>query len=152
MLRRVLAGLCVGFMGIFVTSCGQTYKLESITVTPAAGYILTNSSPQGALAVTANYSNTKTSVVTATSTYEAGNSTAPDDAAPLGVVTVDNSGVVTASGTTLACTYVTTTSGGVTTIVPYPYPVTVTYTENGVTATKTVPINVATALPCGTGQ
>ena len=44
----------------------------------------------------------------------------PDNAAPLGVVTVDNSGVVTASGTTLACTYVATTSGGVTTIGPTP--------------------------------
>lgn len=147
MVRRVWTGLCVGLMCMFATSCGQTYKLESINVTPAAGYILTSANPQGPLTVMANFSNTKTKDVTVASSYEVGDSTAPNNAAPQGVLSVDDSGVVTASGTVLACTYVGTTNP-----TPYPYPVTVTYTNNGVTATKTVPINVATALPCGTAQ
>lgn len=148
MVRRVLTGLCVGFMCIFVASCGQTYKLESIAVSPSTGYSFTTLGETGPLTVTANYSNTKSSDVTATSKYEVGSSAAPNNAAPLGVITVDNSGNVISSSTVVACTFVATTSGGVTTYTPAPYPVTVSYSENGVTATKSVPIIVATAPGC----
>jgi hypothetical protein len=136
-------------MCIFVASCGQTYKLQSITVSPAAGYILEALGSSGPLTVTANYSNTKTDNVTTSSTYEVGGSTAPGDAAPLGVVTVDNSGVVHNSSTVLACTLVPTTSNGTTTYAHAPYPVNISYTENGVTVTTSVPIDVTTAPGCG---
>ena len=44
-------------------------KLQSISVTPAGGYILTNSAPTGQLTVMATYSNTKSSDVTMSSGY-----------------------------------------------------------------------------------
>jgi len=143
MLRRVLAGLCVGFMCIFVTSCGQTYKVVSIDVTPANGYSLDSSSPTGQLTVTATYSNTKTSDVTLSSSYSVQGSGNPiPEAAPVGAVVINNSGLVTASGTLLACTFDATTS------TPYPYIAQVSYTNNGVTVHATAPINVATAPGC----
>jgi len=132
-------------MCIFGASCGQTYKLESIAVTPSTGYSFKALGDTGALVVVATFSNTKTSVVTGSSTYQVGSSTAPNNAAPLGVVTVDKSGMVINSSTLVACTY-DPVSGA-----PYPYPVTVTYIENGVTATKIVPINVSTAPGCNSG-
>ena len=142
MVRRVLAGLCVGFMCIFGASCGQSYKLQSIAVTPSTGYSFSDLGDTGALVVVASFSNTKSSVVTANSTYQVGVSTAPANAAPLGVITVDNSGLVVNSSTLVACTYDPVTSQA------YPYPVTVSYSNNGVTATKIVPINVSTAPGC----
>ena len=137
MLRRALAGLCVGFMCIFAASCGQTYKVVSVNVTPAAGYILTTASPTGQLAAVATFSNTKTSDVTLSSNYIIEESGLNSTTAPLTIdgvptVNVNGSGLVTASGTALACTYAETTVGGVTTITPEPYTVQVTYTNNGV--------------------
>ena len=140
MVRRALIVLCIGVIAACMASCGQTYKLDSITIAPAAGYILTNAEPQGALVVTANYSNTKTAVVTVDSKYEIGASALNSTTAPLNAVSVNNSGVVTASGTIPACTYSATASS--------PYTVNVSYTENGVTASAQVPINVSTAPAC----
>ena len=142
MVRRVLAGLCVCFMCIFVTSCGQTYQLQSIAVTPANGYVLTSAAPTGQLTVTATYSNTKTNDVTGKSSYEVGDSGLNSTTAPQGVVTINDSGLVAATGP-LACTYAPTT------FLPNPYPVSVTYSENGVTVHATVSINVQTLSPCG---
>ncbi len=143
MLRRVLAGLCVGFMCIFAASCGQTYKVVSIDVTPANGYSLDNASPTGQLTVTATYSNTKTSDVTLSSSYSIAQSGNPiSGAAPAGAVSANNSGLVTASTTLLACTFDATTS------TPYPYIAQVSYTNNGVTVHATAPINVSTAPGC----
>ncbi len=150
MLRRVLAGLCVGFMCIVAAGCGQTYKVQSVSVTPAGGYILTNSAPTGQLTVMATYSNTKSSDVTMSSGYAVvGSGNPTPDAAPLNAVIVNNSGLVQASGTVLACTYVATTSGTTTTFTPYPYTVLVSYTNNGITVHGTASINIATAPGCG---
>ncbi len=157
MVRRALILSCVGVMAVCLASCGQTYKLDSITIAPAAGYNLTSASPQGALVVTANYSNTKTAVVTVNSTYEILASplittTAPSSVGGVPTVSIDKSGNVTASATATACTWVATTSGGTTTYVSYPFSAQATYTDDGVTATATAPINVATAPGCVTQQ
>jgi hypothetical protein len=101
--------------------------------------------------VTANYSNTKTNIVTVHSSYQIGASRAPGGAAPLDAVSVDNSGVVSASSSIFSCTWVSTTSGTTTTYGTYPYPVTVTYTENGVTVQASAPISMATVANCAYG-
>jgi hypothetical protein len=150
MLRRVLTVLGAGFMAALMASCGQTYKLDSIAVTPAAGYNLTNTVTAGQLTVTATYSNSKTNVVTLNSTYNVGESALNSSTAPLSVnsvpvLTINKSGLVTASGTAVACTWVLDTSS---VYEPKPYPVTATYTEDGVTVQDIVNINVATAPGC----
>lgn len=141
MLRRVLAGLCVGFMCIFAAGCGQTYKLQSISVTDADSLNLTTLGEADPLTVTANFSNTKTSVVTTTASYNG--VTAPNaanaPAAPNGAVTVDDSGIVHLVGQ--ACTWAIPVGG--TNAVDYPYIVNVSYSNNGVTKTAQVPISVA---------
>jgi len=151
MVRRAWIVLCIGVIAVCMASCGQTYKLDSITIAPAAGYVLTNANPQGALIVTANYSNTKTAVVTVNSTYQIlasplSSTTAPSSVGGVPTVSIDKSGNVTASATATACTYAAPTTGG--TPQPYPYSAQASYTDNGVTATATVPINVATAPGC----
>lgn len=155
MVRRAWIVVCIGVIAVCMASCGQTYKLDSITIAPAAGYVLTTANPQGALVVTANYSNTKTAVVTVNSTYQMlasplSSTTAPSSVGGVPTVSIDKSGNVTASATATACTYAATTSGGTTTYAAYPYSAQATYTDNGVTATATVPINVATAPGCVT--
>jgi hypothetical protein len=152
MVQRALTVLGAGFLAALMASCGQTYKLDSITVAPATGYNLTSPGETGAFTVTANYSNSKTNNVTLNSSYEIGSSQAPDDAAPLSAVSLNKSGVVTASSNIGSCTWVATTSGTTTTYATYPYPVTVTYAENGVTVTASVPISMATAAGCSYGQ
>lgn len=148
MVRRALIVLCVGSMTIFLANCGQTYKLVSISVSPAAGYNLTNAAPQGALMVTANYSNSKTGDVTSKSSYEIiasslQSSTAPSSVGGVATITVNGSGLVTANAAAPACTWSATTPPQ-----PSPYQVEVSFTDNGVTATALVPINVATAAGC----
>ncbi len=147
--RRALVVLCLGFMTVLLASCGQTYKLESITIAPAAGYSLTNAVPQGALTVTATYSNSKTADVTVNSSYEILASALNSTTAPLSVngvptVTINKSGVVSASGAAVACTW----SGTTTPYLPNQYLAQASYTEDGVTATASVSINVATAPGC----
>ena len=39
MVRRALVVLCLGLMTILLASCGQTYELQSITVTATAASI-----------------------------------------------------------------------------------------------------------------
>ena len=146
MVRRVMIVLCVGFMGIFAASCGQTYKLQSISVSPTSLSLDTFGSTQQ-LTVTATYTNTKTNDVTQKSQYTIGGSSAPDNAAPLSVngmptVTVNNSGLVAASSNVPACTYAATTNAA------YPYSVNVSYTEDGVTVSSSASLNVATASGC----
>ena len=77
MVRRALIVLCFGLMTVFMASCGQTYKLLSITVTPGAldssgnsAIYLDGDAAFQQLTVTATYSNTKTSDVTLKSTYQ----------------------------------------------------------------------------------
>lgn len=145
--RRALVVLCLGFMTVLLASCGQTYKLESITISPAAGYSLTTADPQGALTVTATYSNSKTADVTVNSSYEILASALNSSTAPLSVngvpaVTVNKSGVVTANTAAVVCTWSGTQ--------PNPYQAQASYTENGVTASAIVSINVATAAGCDT--
>jgi hypothetical protein len=146
MVRRVMTVLCVGAIFTVLASCGQTYKLQSISVSPTSASLATFGSTQQ-LTVTATYTNTKTADVTQKSQYSIGGSSAPNNTAPLSVnglptVTVNNSGLVAASPNVPACTYAPTTN------VPYPYSVNVTYTENGVTVSTSASLNVATASGC----
>ncbi len=147
--RRTLMVFGLGFMTLLLASCGQTYEVQSITVTDADSFTLTSLGVGDPLTVTANYSNSKTAIVTTKSQYNGveGSNNPVVGAAPNGAVTVNNSGIVEDSSVQ-ACTYAPTASGTPTTYTSYPYLANVSYTENGVTVTKQVPINVA--IP-GTG-
>ncbi len=79
MKRRVLVTFCVGVLMALMASCGQTYSLQSISVTPGA-YGATGSAAMNlegigsyqTLTVTAQFSNTKTQNVTSSSTFVLG--------------------------------------------------------------------------------
>lgn len=157
MVKRALVLLCVGCMAVFMSSCGQTYELQSITVASAAtGVPSANLEGIGAtdsFIVTAHYSNTKSNVVTVQSSFQLGASTDPN--APLDAVSLNRSGVVqaiqsptTGSG---ACTWHATPTNSTDTTFSYstePYPVTVTY--QGFTAQAY--LSVASAGGCYDGQ
>ena len=146
MVRRVLVGLCVGFMCIFAAGCGQTYTLQSITVTPQSPNLEGIGATQ-ALTVTAHYSNTKSSDVTVVSSYQLGvsadsSTVTGSGLAPLDAVTLSKSGVlqsvISPTLGTGACTWHATPTGTSKATFAYttnPYSVTVTYSENGVTVT-----------------
>jgi hypothetical protein len=144
-------------MAVFMSGCGQTYKLETITASPST-VDLTSASPTQALIITATFSNSKTSVVTLKSNYQVqmaskctnlSSGTCTDPSLYLGneqVLTVDPAGNVSAiSG---GCTTVEETVSSVKTAIPDPYPVVVTYTNDGVTAQTTVWVNVETTTNC----
>jgi hypothetical protein len=157
MVQRALVLLCVGCMAVFMSSCGQTYELQSITVASTlTGVPTTNLEGIGAsdsFIVTAHYSNTKSEVVTVHSNFQLGSST--DALAPLDAVTLSRSGVAQAvispSKGVGACTWHATPTNSTDTLFGYttePYPVTVTY--QGFSATGY--INVASAGACYDGQ
>ncbi len=142
MVRRALVVLCLGLTTLILANCGQTYELQSITIAPDTGYDLEGLAKSGQLTVTAHYSNSKTDDVTSKSTYEVSGS--QDPRAPLGGVTVNNSGLVQNSASLGVCTWyaeptgsaVGNTSFGYST---YPYTVTVTY--SGHTAQTQISVN-----------
>lgn len=155
MVRRALILLCFGFMTVFMASCGQSYKLLSISVAPGAsgatGSSAINLEGIGtfqALTVTALYSNTKTQDVTAMSTYQLGAS--QDVNAPLSAVIVNKSGVVKAVDG--ACTWIAEPTDPPTNSKflygTAPYPVTITFTNNGITATTTAFVSVNSLAGC----
>jgi hypothetical protein len=142
MVRRALIVLCIGLMTVIMASCGQTYELQSITIAPDTGYDLVGLAKSGQLTVTAHFSNTKTEDVTAKSLYQVGAS--QDPRAPLGAVTVNNSGLVQNSANVGVCTwYATPTGTGAanTTFGYYTYPYTVTVTYSGHTAQTQISVN-----------
>jgi hypothetical protein len=159
MVRRVFTVLCVGFMCVFVASCGQSYKLQSITVSPTSPNIEGIGALQQ-LTVTSHYSNTKSQGVTVHSSFELGaSSDSASGLAPLDAVTLSKSGVLQAvvSPTlgTGACTWHATPTNASDTTFSYttnPYPVTITYTENGVSATAYAFVSVASEGGCYDGQ
>jgi len=143
MVWRVFALFCVGAMTLFSASCGQTYELQSITVTPSAPSLEGIGSTQQ-LVVTAVFSNTKTQVVTTSASYELGGST--DTKAPLDALTLTKSGQLQAvTSPTLgtgACTWHATPTNSTDTTWGYttqPYTVTITY--RGFTAISYVSVN-----------
>ncbi len=145
MVRRALILLCFGLMTVFMASCGQTYQLQSISVTPAQPNIegINSPSPGLQLVVTAHYSNTKTEDVTVNSTFQLGASSDPD--APLSALTVNKSGVVQTTSVP-ACTwgYKLNPDGSTYSYwITSPYVVTVTY--SGFTTTSAV--SVASRAP-----
>jgi hypothetical protein len=155
MVRRALLVLCLGLMTVLLASCGQTYELQSISVTPgtldSAGNSQINLVGDGAfqqLTVTAKYSNTKTKDVTVHSSYQLNASKMGDASdgrsiAPLTSVAVNNSGMVNVLD--YACTWDTEPTSSADTAWYYtiaPYQVKVTYTENGVTATALMDVTV----------
>jgi hypothetical protein len=145
MVRRALIVLCVGFMCIFAASCGQSYDLQSITVAPSSPNVEGIGGTQ-ALVVTAQYSNTKTAVVTVSTTYDRSN-------LPPATVTLSQSGILEAVGA--ACTWHAMPTNAGDTQFDYstdPYPVTASYSENGITKTFQVFVSVASAAGCYDGQ
>jgi hypothetical protein len=142
MVRRALILLCFGFMTVFMASCGQTYELQSITVTPAQPNIEGINTSQ-ALTVMAHYSNTKSEDVTVKSTYQIGQATALSDPdTPLGAVSVSKSGIVETSATVPACTwdYALNSDGKTYSYwITSPYVVTITYA--GFTTTSSVSVD-----------
>jgi hypothetical protein len=162
MVRRALVVLCLGFVTILMASCGQTYQLQSITVAAtSAGSSTTSASSAAniegigntaAFAVTAHYSNSKTEDVTVSSKYQVDAST--DPRAPLGDLTVSESGIAKAVNPNGTCTWYAIPTSSADTAFAYgtqPYPVSITYTENGVTATTMAYISVASATDCYDG-
>jgi hypothetical protein len=161
MMRRGLTVLCIGFMCIFVAGCGQSYELQSISVSPTSPNLQGIGSTQQ-LTVTAHYSNTKSLDVTSRSNYELGASAlAPAGEpnigpAPLDAVTLSTTGLLQAvvSPTTGfgSCTWVTEPTNPPTdTTFSYgtvPYPLTITYTEHGVTATTYAYVSAAVPAGC----
>jgi hypothetical protein len=138
MVRRALIVLFFGLMTTFMASCGQTYKLQSITVAPASPNIEGIGSSQQ-LTVTAHYSNTKTQDVTNQSTYQIGASS--DINAPMNAVMANNSGIVKVVDG--ACTWVAEPTDPPTDSKflygTSPYTVTITY--SGFTTTAFVSVN-----------
>jgi hypothetical protein len=162
MVRRALTVLCIGFMCFFAASCGQTYELQAITVSPTSPNLEGIGSTQQ-LTVTAHYSNTKSLDVTSRATYQLGASAdgsilTGSGLAPLDAVTVSKTGflqaVISPSQGTGSCTWHATPTGTGTTFdyTTNPYPLTITYTENGVTATTYAYVSVASSGGCYDGQ
>lgn len=150
MVRRALILLCSGFMAVFMASCGQTYELQSITVSPSQPNIEGINTPQ-ALTVTAHFSNTKTEDVTAKSVYQISQATAldPDAHTPLEALTVNKSGIVETTSVP-ACTWTDALSPDGKTYsywITSPYIVTITYA--GFTTTSSV--SVASRAGCYDG-
>jgi hypothetical protein len=155
MVRRALTVLCLGLLTLSLTSCGQTYELQSITVAPDGGLNIEGVGKSGTLTVTAHYSNTKTSDVTAQSTFQL--SASNDDLAPLSydgvpVISVSNSGIVKISSNVGLCTWhATPTDSPTDSTFGYttePYTVTITYSG----FTTTAPVSVDSAGDCYDGQ
>jgi hypothetical protein len=128
MVQRAMVLLCVCSLAVFMLGCGQTYELQSITVSPTTANLEGYNATQ-VLTVTAHYSNTKTQDVTANSTYQVSQATAGSDPnTPNGAVTVNNSGIVETSNSIWACTWRATQVGTSYTYgVTSPYIVTVKY-------------------------
>jgi hypothetical protein len=146
MVRHALKLVCLGFMTMFLASCGQTYELQSITVSPTQPNIEGMSTPQ-ALTVTAHYSNTKTEDVTVKAQYSLGSADSTN--APAAGLTLNKSGILETT-TTPACSWVATlNSDGTTYSYAIVWPYTATATYSGFTATAGV--SVASAAKCYDG-
>jgi hypothetical protein len=156
-MRRALGVACVcvclALMCIFVSSCGQTYELQSITVSPSSPNLEGIGATQ-ALAVTAHFSNSKTEDVTPHSQFVLGASadTPPNGSglAPLSALTLSTGGVLEVVQT--ACTWHATPTGATFAYGTNPYLVTISYTNNGITKTTQAFISVDNATDCYDGQ
>lgn len=139
MVQRAMVLLCVCSLAMFLMGCGQTYELQSITVSPTTASLEGINATQ-ALTVTAHYSNSKTQDVTIKSSYQVSQATAlTDPNTPNGAVSVSGSGVVETSNSVWACTWVTTSAGsGYIYGITSPYVVTVSY--GGFTTTSAIAV------------
>jgi hypothetical protein len=144
MVRRALVVLCLGFMTVLLAGCGQTYELQSISVTPSQPNIegINSPSPGLQLVVTAHFSNGKTEDVTTKSTYQISQATAlTDPETPLDALTVNKSGVLQTTPVP-ACTWGDQLEavGGTTYSywITSPYVVNITYSDFTTTASVSV--------------
>ncbi len=149
MIRRACILLCVAVTILFLSGCGQTYELQSITVSTTLNGAEEGINIEGptsqALVVTAHYSNTKTEDVTVHSTFQLGASA--DAQAPLTSVSVNNSGIVQVVAS--ACTWTATANGTGYTYTSQPYVVTVSYA--GFTAVQDISVDNEAACYDGIG-
>jgi hypothetical protein len=147
MARRVLVALCFGFMTLILASCGQTYELQSITISPSQPKIDGISTPL-AVTVTANYSNGKSEDATTKAAYQISSSDPTN--VPLAGLSVNKSGILSTT-TVPVCTWSwTLNSDGSTYTYALVSPYTLTATYSGFTATAVV--GVASAVPCYDGS
>jgi hypothetical protein len=145
MARRVSIVLFIGVLALFLASCGQTYELQSITLSPVSPNLEGIGASQQ-LTVIAHYSNTKTQEVSVKSTYVI--SSAPGGLAPMSALAVNTSGIVQAVGA--ACTWTDAVGGDGKTYVYATSAYEVTAMYSGLT-TK-VFVSVASAAGCYDGQ
>jgi len=139
--RRLFLGLGVVAM-FLMASCGQSYEVKGITVTPAYVSLAQGGSQQ--FTVTATFSNSQTEDVTLRSSYSLGASAADaanKGVAPLTALTYNNSGYLQVVGG--ACTF--TNSNGAK--VGNPYSLNISYTNNGKNVTTVAQIDVSSTCP-----
>jgi hypothetical protein len=126
MVRRALLAICSALLLIGMGGCGQTYELQSISVSPTS-FSLGAIGATEPLVVTAVYTNTKSEVVTAKTQFGADSPAGDATNAPPSALKVNLSGVVEVVGA--ACTW-TATQGADGTTYTYssqPYVVTATF-------------------------
>jgi len=155
--RIVIALICSVALVASVTGCGGN-QLQSITVnTGSNSPDIVGIGGTIQFVVTANYSNTSTSVVTTHATYTIAPPNpvpvgSPTFVAPASAVTINASGI--AEAVQGACTWTATTvltgnpPAPTTVMGTNPYIVTVSY--GGMTATQFVSVNAIAGCPAGT--
>lgn len=137
MVQRAWMLLGIAGLAVMLTNCGQTYELQSITVSDSLAGTGSSFNIEGIgntqpMIVTAHYSNGKTEDVTVHSTFALGVS--KNEFAPADAVTVSASGIaqaiVSPTEGVASCTWTATPTDEKCTTFSYatdPYPVTVTY-------------------------
>jgi hypothetical protein len=142
-MRRIAVALCLGFVCLFGASCGQTYTLQAITITPKDGLTLSTPGQTESISVTAYFKNSTSSKSLGVSYQSSYTITPPDSnvisTAPAGAVLYQYPNLIKADDILMACTY----SGAV----DYPYTVTASYTSDGVTKTASIPVTVTDGCP-----
>lgn len=151
MARRVFTVLCLGVLCALLANCGQTYELQSIAVTPTYVDLYKTGASQ-TFTVTATYTNTKTSVVTAKAQYTLANSSL--SSAPVAALALTNNGTgyFQVLGNP-ACTFTATlaSSGSGYVYQDYPYTLNISYTEGSITKTAVASIDVNNEADCYDG-
>jgi hypothetical protein len=135
--RRALLVVCLGIMCVFLSNCGQTFELQSITVSPNA----VNMNSVGAtqtFTTTAFFSNTKTADLALRATFTLGKSAGGVD--PAGILSVNKNVVeVTAP----FCTWTATATDSGVTYSTDPFVLNITFTNNGITKATEALISVS---------
>jgi hypothetical protein len=152
MVRRTLLALCSALLMVCLSSCGQTYKLVSISASPSSGNLFGAGTTQQ-FVITATYSNTKTAAVTLRSTGQIGTDKDPatNPLFDTSKLTLSSSGKLEVTGPLCTWTATQNTSTGTYSYATDPFVVTFSYTEDGVTAISKSLISVNSSADCYDG-